>query len=156
LEAYGQVGSYFEEGDGETQDYAASYGWSGNNDQLVLGANWTKQELVSSADRSLSAFPAPYATDCTAGGGSAGPVNGRYDIFVPSLGANSAIDVTQGRPGVTPILFNPASCAPSDPGASSCALSPTNSFRDFTTADKFNFAPYNYLLTPSERLGAFA
>ena len=50
-----------------------------------------------------------------------------------------------GNVGATP-LFDP-----SNPHE----VSATNTFRDFTAADKFNFAPYNYILTPSERTGAF-
>src|SRR5262245_31411753 len=68
FDAYGQYGGYWEQGDGMTGDYGASYGWSGSGAHFVIGANYTKQELVSSADRPLSAFPAPYATSCAAGG----------------------------------------------------------------------------------------
>jgi iron complex outermembrane receptor protein len=32
----------------------------------------------------------------------------------------------------------------------------TGGYRPFTTADRFNFAPYNYFLTPYEQIGAFA
>jgi iron complex outermembrane recepter protein len=32
----------------------------------------------------------------------------------------------------------------------------TGGYRDFTTADRFNYAPYNYFLTPYEQIGAFA
>ena len=144
LDAYAQYGSYFEEGDGETQDYGVSYGfspWQGAN--IVVGANYQDQQLVSSADRALSAFPAPYATSCLAGGCSSGAVNGRIDITDPNT--LQSLDLTVGNVGATP-AYN---------SANPHVVSPTNTFRDFTTADRFNFGPYNYLLTPSERLGAF-
>lgn len=156
-DAYAQYGAYTEDGDGETQDYAASYGWSiGQNAHFVVGANYQKQELVSSADREISAFPAPYSSSCLDGGCSSGAVNGRIDLIDPRLGAYPNIDVTfGGTPGET-ALYDPTACSPTaDLGFSSCGLTATNSFRDFTTLDRFNFAPYNYLLTPSERLGAF-
>jgi iron complex outermembrane receptor protein len=145
LDAYAQYGGYIEEGDGVTQDYGASYGWNGAGAHIVFGANYTKQELVSSADRSLSAFPAPYATSCAAGGCSSGAANGRIDITDPIT--LQSLDLTVGNVGVTP-LYDPLNPH---------AVSGTNTFRDFASpGDRFNFGPYNYLLTPSERFGAFA
>ncbi len=140
LDAYAQYGGYIEEGDGQTQDYGASYGWSfGPSAHFVIGANYQKQDLVSSADRALSAFPAPYASSCASGGCSSGAVNGRYDVLGLSL--------TTGNVGATP-MYDPL--APH-------VVSGTNTFRDFITpTDRFNFGPYNYLQTPSERLGVFA
>ncbi|MEZ5994515.1 MAG: TonB-dependent receptor [Hyphomonadaceae bacterium] len=157
LQASAQYGGYFEEGDGQTQDYSISYGFSpAQGTDIVIGANYQNQETVSSADRPLSAFPAPYATSCAAGGCSSGAVNGRIDLIVPSLPGFENIDVTFGGSPGSAALFDPAACVPTaDPGFSSCSLSATNSFRDFTTPDRFNYAPFNYLLTPSERLGAF-
>ncbi len=157
LQAYAQYGGFVEEGDGETQDYGLTYGFSpGEHTNIVVGLNYQKQELVFSGDRPLSAFPAPNATSCAAGGCSSGAVNGRIDLIVPSLVGFENIDVTFGAAPGSPAVFNPAACVPTaDPGFSSCSLSPTNSFRDFATADRFNFAPFNYLQTPSERLGVF-
>jgi iron complex outermembrane receptor protein len=143
LDAYAQYGGYIEEGDGVTQDYGASWGWNSGGSHVVLGANYTKQELVSSADRALSRFPAPYATSCFAGGCSSGTPNGRIDVL--------GLDLTVGNPGATP-AYNPADC-----NSGGCTVTPTNTFRDWAGAsDRFNFGPYNYLLTPSERFGAFA
>ncbi|MBI3438049.1 MAG: TonB-dependent receptor [Proteobacteria bacterium] len=144
LDAYAQYGGYIEEGDGMTGDYGASYGWSGSGAHFVIGANYTKQDLVSSGDRSLSAFPAPYASSCLAGGCSSGAANGRFRINDPNT--LQSLNLTVGNVGATP-LYNPA--APH-------TVSGTNTFRDFTTLDRFNFGPSNYLLTPSERFGAFA
>src|SRR5262245_12596769 len=45
LDAYAQYGEYFEEGDGETTDIGASYGWSMDGGaNLVVGANYQNQE----------------------------------------------------------------------------------------------------------------
>src|SRR5690349_17835361 len=55
--ANAQLGGYWQEGDGFTQDYELSWG---NGDtsrfQVVVGGNYVKQNSVSSADRALSAF----------------------------------------------------------------------------------------------------
>ncbi|HET9231471.1 MAG TPA: TonB-dependent receptor [Vitreimonas sp.] len=148
LDAYAQYGGYFEEGDGETQDYGLSYGftpWQGAD--VIIGANYQEQELVMSSDRELSAFPAPYATSCAAGGCSIGIVNGFFDITDPNT--NQRWDsLVVGAVGTVPALYDPLDPTTQDAN---------NTFRSFAgAADRFNFAPFNYLLTPSERLGAFA
>jgi iron complex outermembrane receptor protein len=143
-DAYAQYGGYYEEGDGETTDIGASYGWAGGGANFVVGANYQNQELVSSADRPLSAFPAPYATSCAAGGCSIGIVNGFFDITDPNTLEH--LEITVGNVGATP-LYDPANPH---------AVSATNTFRDFVDPDdRFNFGPFNYLLTPSERYGVF-
>src|SRR5262249_30553315 len=138
LDAYAQYGGYWEQGDGMTGDYGASYGWSGSGAHFVIRANYNKPEIVSSADRPPSAFPAPYATSCAAAGCSSGAANGRIDITDPNT--LNSLDLTVGNVGAAP-LYDPANPH---------VVSGTNTFRDFTTADRFNFGPYNYLLTPSE------
>ena len=148
LEAYAQYGGYWEEGDGETQDYGLSYGfspWQGAD--VVVGANYQDQELVMSADRELSAFPSPYATSCVPGGCSIGIVNGFFDITDPNTGIRWD-DLVVGAVGTVPALYDPTNPRVQDAN---------NTFRAFAgAADRFNFAPFNYILTPSERIGAFA
>jgi iron complex outermembrane recepter protein len=130
LRASAQFGTY-RQGDGHTQNYEASYGIqsSATGSSLVFGGYYTKQEGVSTADRSISLFPTPGATSCAAGGCSSATPNGRYDVLGQSL--------TLGTPviGRRPVLAD---------------------YRPYSSAtDSFNFAPLNYLLTPSERYGAF-
>src|SRR5262245_61122131 len=134
-DAYAQYGGYYDEGDGETTDIAASYGWAGGGANFVVGANYQNQELVSSADRALSAFPAPYASGCEQGGCSIGIANGFFDITDPNTLEN--LNLTVGDVGAPP-LYDPANPH---------AVSATNTFRDFVEGDRFNFAPFNYILT---------
>jgi len=131
LRASAQFGTY-RQGDGHTQNYEASYGIQSldTGTSLVFGGYYTKQEGVSTADRSISQFPTPGATSCAAGGCSSAIPNGRFDVLGQSL---TLIAPVIGR---TPVY-------PAD-------------FRAYSSAnDSFNFAPFNYLLTPSERYGAF-
>jgi len=130
LKASAQFGTY-RQGDGHTQNYEASYGIQAPNTgtSVVFGASYSKQEAVSTRDRSISQFPTPGATSCAAGGCSSATPNGRYDVLGQSLTLRAPV---AGRPTY-----------PAD-------------FRNYSSAtDSFNFAPYNYLLTPSERYGAF-
>jgi iron complex outermembrane recepter protein len=147
LDAYAQYGGYIEEGDGETQDYGLSYGFEPNpRGDVIVGANYQEQELVMSADRALSAFPAPYANSCEAGGCSIGIVNGFFDITDPNT-ATRWDSLVVGNVGATPAYD------PTDP----LTVDANNTFRGFAgAADRFNFAPFNYIVTPSERFGAFA
>ena len=124
-----QTGEYFEEGDGRTDDISATFGLTAGNNDIVLGANYQNQELISSGDRALSAFPDPYGTACTTSCSSGTP-NGRFVGYFGSITLNAAL-----APGVTPNF-------PGD-------------FKPFTTADRFNFSPFNYIQTPSERFGTF-
>ena len=130
--ASAQIGSYLDHGDGETQNYSASWGNGDGPTQIVVGGNYVQANGVSSGDRALSAFPNPYSTSCTQGGCSSFPLNGRFGgpAFGPDL-------LTLARPITTTPVF------PGD-------------FRTFTTADRFNFAPFNYIEIPLKRYGAFA
>jgi len=97
----------------------------------VFGATYTKQEAVSTANRAISLFPTSGITSCavaTSGCSSAIP-NGRFDVLGQSL---TLVAPVVGRKPVYP-----------------------TDFRAYTLADRFNFAPYNYLITPNERIGGF-
>jgi iron complex outermembrane receptor protein len=143
--AQAQVGQYLAEGDGTTQNYQLSWG-NGDSHRLsvVVGGNYVKQGPISSADRAISAFPAPYATSCAQppGGCSAFLPNGLFEIFGPD--ANHRPDLTLIAPVIgrvaTPADFRDALIDSSGPGS----------------ADRFNFAPFNYLQIPLKRYGAFA
>ena len=138
-----QYSGYFEKGDGAQQDYQLSYGAGNDRVNIVAGGSYTKQDPVGSGARSLSAFPAPYATSCAASGAAGVPCSrtglfGRYDINGLPVLALKTFPIS-GRPRFTP----------GDPtGAGS-------DFTGFGTPNRFNYRPFNYLLTPNERYGAF-
>lgn len=140
--ANAQISGYFEKGDGTTKDFSASYGNGNDRLNFVIGASYTKQDPVFAGDRDISRFPVPYANSCSAGGCSSATLNGRFDINNPVGGNLISLALrqpTQGRP-----IFDP--------------LNPTGantSFKAFGVEDRFNFRPFNYLLTPNERYGGF-
>jgi iron complex outermembrane receptor protein len=132
LKASAQFGTY-RQGDGHTTDLQLSYGIQSpsTGTSLVFGGTYTKQEAVSTANRAISLFPTAGITSCavaTSGCSSAIP-NGRYDVLGQSL---TLVAPVVGRKPVYP-----------------------TDFRAYTNADRFNFAPYNYLITPNERIGGF-
>ena len=132
LVASAQIGGYWDEGDGFTQNYQLSWG-NGDSSRLkvVIGGNYVKQNPVRSGDRALSAFPPPYADACDATCSSFIP-NGRFAL----PGFFAASQTLINAPTSTPTIAN---------------------FRNFVSpADRFNFAPFNFLQIPLERYGAFA
>lgn len=132
--ASAQLGGY-DEGDGFSQNYQLSWGNGEGPTQIVVGGNFVKQDPISSGDRDISLFPSPFATSCEAGGCSSGTPNGRFIVF-PSVDAREDLTLIAALPpGVTP--------TPAD-------------FRAFAgAADRFNFAPFNFILTPLKRYGGF-
>ncbi len=129
---YGQ----FRQGDGQTQNYQLSYGVGSDKVHIVAGGDYIKQDAVRSSARSISLFPNPGQTSCTdpIGGCSSATPNGRFII--------GDYNITLRAPviGRTPV-FDPTLA--------------TGDYKQFTSADRFNFAPFNYFETPNERYGAF-
>ncbi|MDQ2877455.1 MAG: hypothetical protein M3R41_00060 [Pseudomonadota bacterium] len=128
LQASAQFGT-FRQGDGHTQEYNVSYGIKDRGTNFVFGASYVKQEAVRSANRAISQFPNPGQTSCTdpVGGCSSAAINGRF------LGDFGNLTISN-PPNNNPTFAD---------------------LRPFTAADRFNFAPFNYILTPSERYGAW-
>ncbi|MBY0583506.1 MAG: TonB-dependent receptor [Sphingomonas sp.] len=145
LHASAQFGT-FRQGDGHTQDYNASYGIKGPTTSIVFGGNYVKQDPVRSGTRAISQFPEPGSTSCLGGGCSSATPLGRFLVNDFANPANTdGLNLTLRAPviGRRPV-FNPAS--PADPASD---------FKNFGTLDRFNFAPFNYILTPSERYSLF-
>ena len=130
LNAVAQLGMN-EEGDGNTQNYQISWG---NGDEgpleFVVGANFVKQDSISSADRAISLFPDPYATACTASCSSGTP-KGRFIVLGQDLTLIAPVPV-----GEIPTLADYRAWA--------------------GNSDRFNFAPFNFIQTPLKRYGVFA
>ena len=133
------LGGYVNHGDGLTQNYDVTWGASGDRARMLLSLSFMHQGRVWANDRDISRFPSPYFTECT-GGCSSGTPQGRFVFTDPNT--NEAVDVTinDGVMGIP--TYDPSNPTGGD-------------FHGFTTADRFNFAAYNYMLTPSERFGFF-
>ncbi|NYD91808.1 TonB-dependent receptor domain-containing protein [Sphingomonas melonis] len=131
-----QYGQFLGDNDGNTQDYQLSYGVGGDDVHVVAGGYYTKQDSVSAADRSISQFPNPGQTSCAEpiGGCSSFTPLGRFLVNGQNLTLRAP--VTTGRPVYDPTLA-------------------TGDFKALTPADRYNFAPFNYFLTPVERFGGF-
>ena len=145
-EAHAYYGQY--DDGGETTEASLTIGGSGERWSAVFTASYFEQEDISSASWDQSAVPEPGAGLAA---GSSGTPQGRFTFCDPSRpidaiggcdpdGANW-YDVTLNNGTTTPV-WNPA-----DPTA--------GTYHGFSGADRFNFAPFNLLLTPSKRKALF-
>jgi iron complex outermembrane receptor protein len=132
--------------DGKTQSYDFTMGSSNDKSGLLFNAAYTNQDGIFSKDRSISKEPIIGLGN--AGGSSAIP-GGRF-VFVPP--PTSPFFAFCG--GATCDLTVKAGATPGANGKLSM-----NDFRPFVssgpTSDRFNYAPYNYVLTPEERYSGF-
>jgi len=154
-----QLGGYWDEGDGFSQNYQASWG---NGDsgplQVVVGGNFVKSNGVLAGDRAISAFADPYTTDCLGGGCSTFMETGRFQVlqdptkpFVP-LPANCDDEAHC----VLPPGYNPfRGFTLNKPVTNGLPPNYPGDFKLFGNADTYNFAPFNYIETPNKRIGVF-
>ena len=139
LRASVQYGRFLGHGDGQTQDYQLSYGIKLSRTNIVVGGSYVDQKPVRSADRDISQFPNPGQTACSSAqpGCSSASANGRFDLrpyFIAVPGLNGNFTIGGSAPDATPTF---------------------GELRQFVATDRFNFAPLNYILTPSERYGGW-
>src|SRR5690606_1481117 len=136
----------FSEGDGETSKADVSIGGRTDRASFFLAASYFEQKGIDSITREQAAFPVP-GTGLTFG--SSGTPNGRF-IFFPGA-PNPAC------PADDPADPSSAVCDITTPNGSSFPNGPAfpGDFIPFGTANRFNFAEYNLLLTPSTRRSVF-
>ncbi|HWU86426.1 MAG TPA: TonB-dependent receptor [Kofleriaceae bacterium] len=121
----------YHKGDGFVHKYDVSWGNTTDKMSVIVSASYLDQRSVFSADRELSNSPIPGLDNCQAGCSSATP-QGRLAFVDP---------LTMAERDITLDDFG-------DPNR--------GQYHDFTSADRFNFSPYNLVLTPSRRMGVFS
>ncbi len=134
----------FDEGDGNTQEYSIAMGNSDDDSSSFFSFTYYNQDKVKASNRSQANFPKP-GTGVTRG--SSGTPQGRFFFEDPRTGITNDVTlnngvVNDGNPLPNYDLNNPGS----------------GDFHDFSctgandpNCDRFNFATFNYVLTPSER-----
>ena len=136
---------------GETKDASFTFGTGGDGWSAILGASYYEQDAISSASWDQSSFPVP------GGGldfGSSGTPQGRFRFCDPArpVGTAGFCGDATNDPQFYNITLNPGTTTP--------VFVPGNpnggTYNPFDSSDRFNFAPFNLLLTPSERKSVFA
>ena len=138
--ASAQVGA-FDKGDGTSQDYQLSWGVSNDRTKIFFAGQYVHQNSVDSADRDIADFPVPTLDQCINTCSSATPF-GRILFTDPNTLTEVDLTLASGfqYTGANPVYD------PLNPGGG------TDDFKPFTTADRFNFSPFNFILTPQERV----
>jgi iron complex outermembrane receptor protein len=146
-EAHAYYGEY--EDGGGTTEMSMTLGGGGERFNAVFGASYYEQKSISSGRWDQSSFPTP---GTGVRGGSSGTPQGRNIFCDPSIADPTQygfcdpagemwFDVTLNDGTTAPVWD------PNDPTG--------GSYHNFSGADRFNFAPYNLLLTPSKRKALF-
>jgi iron complex outermembrane recepter protein len=137
-----QYGQY-DEGDGETQNYSISFGGQSERMDFLMVASFVEQRMISSGDRAQSSFPVPGTGVAF---GSSGTPNGRFIFINPEPNA------------VCPLDEGVAVCDITTPNGTNWPNGPVfpDDFIPFSTENRFNFSPFNLLLTPNRRENLFA
>lgn len=126
--------------DGKEQSYDYTIGSAGDKGAMVLNVSYLNDSPVSAGDRTISKEP---VIGAGLDAGSFQTPNGTFETVPASGVCPGTATFVQGSCFMT--LVN----APTD--------HPTlGNFRDATGADAYNYAPANYLITPSERTGLYA
>ncbi|MFU8830620.1 MAG: TonB-dependent receptor domain-containing protein [Wenzhouxiangella sp.] len=120
-----------DEGDGENTVYSFTTGHRGDRGNLIFNITRNDQEEIAAGDRSISQFPVAFVPEAF------GSAFGRFGIFNVPGGPSLALNPANEQPGLAPGDRSPEDFIP------------------FGNATRFNFAPTNFLLTPSTRLSAF-
>ena len=131
----GYTGQYGD-GDGETAEFDLRTGAEGERGRGLLDISYTNQKEVNTADRDTSVYPIPGFPF----GVSSGTPDGRFVFFDPGVG--DFVSVTPDAGNTNPV-YTPGNGGGDD-------------FHDFALEDRFNYQPYNHLVTPNERFNLFA
>lgn len=143
---YGQYG----EGDGTLKGVDLAWGRNTERTNLFLGASFVDQDAVYSRDREQSRWPIP-GTGLTFG--SSATPNGRFVFFPGAPSSACPLTDVDDDPSTPPVAF----CNITTPNGASFpnGVRYPGDFIGFGTANRFNFAEYNLLMTPSRRTGVF-
>jgi iron complex outermembrane receptor protein len=131
----------FEDGDGESAEVDVSWGARGDRSRIFLDVSFTDQKEVMAGDREIS----EYAIQGFPYGLSSGTPEGRLVFTDPRIGQTLSLTTYSANPFYDPNCW---ATGTSTPGC--------DDFQAFTLDDRFNWQPYNYLLTPNKRVSMFA
>jgi len=148
VEVSGYTGEYSK--GGRTTEGSLTAGGTSGKFSGIFVASYYNQDEISSSKWSQSSFPEPLAG---IGSGSSATPQGRATFCDPNIpvgpmgnnygsctaSQSNFYDVTLNNGTTTPV-WNPNN-----------PVNPPSTYHNFSDADRFNFAPYNLLLTPSQR-----
>ena len=123
-------------GDGDRQAFGVAWGTTGERGNMLIGANYNKQDSVSAGDRKFARNALYLYNGFVTAGGSSRTPNGRIrfaagDPLAAQYGCSSVTKL-EGAPGDS-----------------------LDDYRCFTAGDLYNYQPLNLIMTPQERAQVF-
>jgi iron complex outermembrane receptor protein len=146
-----KYGSYGHGGNDTEADI--TIGGGGDRFNGVFNASYVQAKGISSGAWDQSSFPVPGAGLAA---GSSGTPQGRFvfcDPRIDPLGLNPATPGSCADGNFFSMTLNDGTAVPNYNGGN--PQTPPGTYHHFTSADRFNFAPFNLLLTPSTRKSVF-
>ena len=137
-------------GNGATYTANVSLGGTASGYDFFMDLSHYDQKEISSSDWAQSSFPVP-GTGVTFG--SSGTPTTRSVFFEPTNNTQSGLCPLDAGTAVCDVTGNGTAAGPSFTPAFPADFHVFNG--GSPTGDRFNFAPFNFLLTPSERTGFF-
>jgi iron complex outermembrane receptor protein len=158
-EVHGKFGSYVHGGDDEEGDF--TLGGSGDRFNGVVAGSYTNSKRISSAAWSGSQFPVPGAGLAAGSSGTPQSRNIFCDPRIATTGFNVVDNEFEGPAGFCDVQQNDWFDITLNNGAlpnynNGNPTTGPGTYHNFSGADRFNFAPFNLLLTPSKRKSLFA
>jgi outer membrane receptor protein involved in Fe transport len=123
--------------DGDQSGYTFTFGQTSDKGSIMAGVNYNKQDGIQAGNRNFSKNSVSLTSN--------GPVIGGS-----SSTPNDYLQVPNGTAGLACGANGAGGFAALNKGGNSSVLSPAN-YHCFTTADKYNYATVNLILTPQER-----
>jgi iron complex outermembrane receptor protein len=148
----------YHHGDDLTQEYNLT--WGNNTDKMttMINLSYVSQGTVWAGDRDISQYPVPHQDQCVYKCSSATPY-GRFQFIDPDHSYTRVVDGKTVAASHDLALNSNVTGAP----AFDRLLHPdqypggiNGDYNTFDDSDRFNWAPLNMMLTPSERIGAYA
>ena len=124
---------------GKTVDLETSFGYAGDSTSASMHVSYFNQDRISANDHEQTRWPKP-GTGVTHG--STFTPQGRVIFTDSNTGSSINCALDNGVVGV-----------PAYDATSPCGTN--DDYHPWSNADRFNYAPFNLVLTPSKRLGLF-
>ena len=149
VEVHTKYGSYGHGGDATEADITIGGGSDTFNG--VFNASYVDSKGISAGEWGQSAFPVPGAGIAA---GSSGTPQGRFTFCDPRLPTTSYGGCDANGDNWFDITLNNGTTTPNYNGGD--PVDGAGTYHNWSSADRFNFAPLNLLLTPSKRKSVFA
>ncbi|MDE2090922.1 MAG: TonB-dependent receptor [Gammaproteobacteria bacterium] len=134
--------------DGKIQSYDFTIGSSGDRSGVIMNVSYTNQAPVWAGARTMSK-----EAIWTQGGGSSATPTGRFYMVGPALaGQTFGTGTCQAPYTGTPSQYGTCDLNLKTPVS---GKPPLANFQNWSPADRYNYAPQNYLVTPNERTSAY-